>query len=136
MHADKFARAGSLGTQYEGFSSEEQVTYAKEIAEKRQVFLIPNPNTNEISYVPVYKELDENGKPTVIKYLLTEDEEGLFLAEFNTKLTAEYRENRKIQEDIIEKQQIRASQDAAQNEIEIKDRVKEFGPMAKPNNIK
>ncbi len=136
MHADKFARAGSLGTQYEGFSSERDVSYAKETAEKRQIFLIPNPNTNEISYVPVYKTFDENDNPTGIKYLLTEDEEGLFLAEFNTKLTAEYRENRKIQEDIIEKQQIRASQDAAKNEIEIKDRVKEFGPMAKPNNIK
>jgi len=136
MHADKFAQAGSLGTQYEGFSSEEQVNYAKKTAEKRQVFLIPNPNTNEISYVPVYKTFDENNNPTGIKYLLTENEEGLFLAEFNTKLTAEYRENRKIQEDILEKQLIRASQDAAQNEIEVKDRVKQFGPMAKPNNIK
>ena len=134
MYADKFRQAGSLGEQFEGYSSKSSVSYAKETSKKRQVFLIPDPNSNEVSYIPVYKELDENNEPTVIKYLLTEDEEGLFLAEFNTKLTAEYRANRKIQEDILEKQEIRASEDAAKNEIEIKNRVKEFGPMAKPNN--
>jgi hypothetical protein len=134
MYADKFKQAGSLGTQYEGYAKESAVRYAKETSEKRQIFLIPDPNSNEVSYIPVYKELDENNKPTVIKYLLTENEQGLFLAQFTKKLTDEYRANLAIQQDIIEKQEIRASEDAAKKEIETKQKIKILGPMAKPQN--
>ena len=133
MYADKFRQAGSLGVQYEGYSSESAVNYAKETSQKRQVFLIPDPNTNEVSYIPVYKEFDENN-PTVIKYLLTENEQGLFLAQFTKKLTEEYRANLAVQQDIIEKQEIRAEQDKVDKKIKIQENLDKFGPMAKPNN--